>query len=484
MFWSQPDHSNTSHLSPHSLTSMRNEKLAVSKFEAASTQQRDHVKPQEERVYLSGESDEESDNNREDVGDRDEVRDEEHEEAHEEAREEVHGDPDTEGKIENDEGHEDEPKDLSEGHDNEPLVVPQDKPGGSPPQAGESSEVHEHDFHLDGKIDTKETWEHMKGLPEWMKEYLTWHQEQRKLMNKDNWKDFKYLVLQCVREDPHCGGTSDRLKPIPLLMFMAHKYKRIFLIWWTRPCALEEFLVPNAINWTVPDYLPLSDYDVNGKLIAKSDGLKVWVKKDEMIIRSRMQTYDGGQLMYENMTTSTYNEIYHDLFRLLFEPSPAIAKILRREMGEAHLVPGEYAVAHYRAFYARATRKEKAIAEVAVNAANCASMLRPGGPIYFASDSLFALANVRAYAKEYNYNIVTIENQEPLHLDKAGNWSERQPSDFYSVFVDLYLMGMGRCVTYGQGGFGKFGLLLGYNATCTGRHFYKKNMQKCEWTKA
>ena len=342
---------------------------------------------------------------------------------------------------------------------------------------------HQHDFHLDGQVDTKENWEHMEGLPEWVKEYFSWHNQEIAKLNKDNWQQSNFMILQCVREDPHCGGTSDRLKPIPLLLFMAYRYKRIFLIWWTRPYRLEEFLVPNAINWTVPEYLPLSDGKQNGKMVAKSQNLKMFsAKKSMTFVRARMQTYDGGQFLYENITDSTYDEVYHDLFRLLFDPSPAIASILRQEMTEAGLVPGEYAVAHYRAFYARAARNPETIANYAINAANCASKLRPGGPIYFASDSLHALATVRNYSKEHNYKIATIENQEPLHLDKAGNWSEHHPSDFYSIFVDLYLMGMGRCLTFGQGGFGRFGLLLGYNASCSNRHTWSTHLLACNWT--
>jgi hypothetical protein len=373
-------------------------------------------------------------------------------------------------------------EDLS-GGDNEPADISEHEPTPIIQQTSQD-DLHEHDFHLDGKIDTKETWQHMKNLPIWLKEYLTWHQEQRALITPDNWKNFTYIILQCVREDPHCGGTSDRLKPIPFLLYVAYKFRRIFLIWWTRPCALEEFLVPNAINWTVPEFIPLSDPEQNGRIIAKLENVLNWAGKPERIIRPRIQTYDGGQLLYENRTGSSYNDVYHDLFRLLFEPAPPIAKILRTEMKQAGLVPGEYAVAHYRAFYARASRRPEMIAKHAINAANCASQLRPGGPIYFASDSLHALAKVREYAKEHSYKIVTIENQEPLHLDKAGNWSVRHPSDFYSIFVDLFLMGMGRCLTFGQGGFGRFGLLLSYNATCTSRHIYKTHQMDCEWAEA
>lgn len=346
----------------------------------------------------------------------------------------------------------------------------------------QKDDIHQHDFHLDGQVDTKDNWQHLEGLPDWVKEYFAWHHQQTKILNENNWHDFNYLVVQCMKEDDHCGGTSDRLKPIPLLLLMAYRYKRIFLIHWTRPFRLEEFLVPNAINWTVPEYLPLTDVEENGKIVAKATNIEMYSAKSTIrFVRTKLQSFDGGLTVYENTTDSTYAEIYHDLFRLLFDPAPPIARTLKQEMNDAGLVQGEYAVAHYRAFYGRSSRRPTSIAKFAINAVNCASQLRPGGPVYFASDSLYAIGTVRNYSKEHGYKIVTIENQEPLHLDKDDLETERQPSDYYSIFVDLYLMGMGHCFSYGQGGFGRYALLLSYNATCSRRHTWNTKLLPCEW---
>jgi hypothetical protein len=340
--------------------------------------------------------------------------------------------------------------------------------------------IHKHDFQLDAIVDSSLT--NLEGLPRWVKEYFEWHNQQVKKINKDNWSSFQYLIMQCIRGDAHCGGASDRLKPIPLLLLTAYKYKRIFLIWWTRPCPLEEFLMPNAINWTIPWYIPVADGTQNGKLVGKTDRVQMYASKTSIsIIRTRLQSYDGGSIVYERLTNSSYDDIYHDIFRLLFIPAPPIANILRQELKESGLTPGEYAVAHYRAFYARASRLPHTISVYAINAVNCASQLRPGGPIYFASDSLHALETVRNYSQQNDFRIITIENQEPLHLDKGENWSQRYPSDFYSIFVDLYLMGMGRCLSFGQGGFGRYGLLLSYNASCFNRHTWNLKMIPCTW---
>lgn len=124
---------------------------------------------------------------------------------------------------------------------------------------------------------------------------------------------------------------------------------------------------------------------------------------------------------------------------------------------------------------------EDKIQSTAMNAVECASELRPGGPIYFASDSQFAIQSVKRYAQQYKRPVVIIDNDEPLHLDKANSTTA---ADYYSVFVDLYLLGMGRCASVGMGGFGRYGLLLSYNASCWNRHSYNKQRLDCHWKDA
>ena len=198
----------------------------------------------------------------------------------------------------------------------------------------------------------------------------------------------------------------------------------------------------------------------------------------------RLQTFDGGADYFNeqfNGTGVTYETIYHDLFRVLFTPSPPIQQILDRELKAAGLTPGEYATAHYRAFYGHRKPDNEKIAESSINAVECASELRPGGPIYFAADSAVAIQAIKNYARNYSRPVVIIENDEPLHLDKANSTN---PADYYSVFVDLFLLGMGRCGSVGMGGFGRFGLLLSYNATCWNRHLYNKQRMDCHWKDA
>ena len=330
--------------------------------------------------------------------------------------------------------------------------------------------------------------------------YFAWHTEQRKAMNENNWESFQYLILACSKKDGKCGGVADRLSPIPLILLVAARTNRIFMIQWTKPCRIEEFLVPNegGINWSVPTWMeeklnqryPRSFYVRNKETMIEK------LKVDANVVAiTRIQDVHGGAVLYNalvatNITESSrakdfiqddYDEIYHDLFRAMFRPVAPIQNLINKKLESTGLLPGEYSVAHYRAFYAvehdKGKVSEEDLIKRAINSVNCASWLRPGGPVYFASDSKVAGEAVQKYASQTNRSIVSLDGPEALHLDKEN---DRPPSDFYPVFVDLYLMGSGRCVSFGRGGFGRYGLLLGYDATCFNRH-HKGKTKKCDW---
>lgn len=86
-----------------------------------------------------------------------------------------------------------------------------------------------------------------------------------------------------------------------------------------------------------------------------------------------------------------------------------------------------------------------------MNALNCASNLRPGKPIFLASDSKDAVEIGLKYGEFRNAKIVSHESNPnpPLHLDKAVNTAnngllQHPPSDYYDTFIDLYLLAFGR----------------------------------------
>jgi hypothetical protein len=73
-------------------------------------------------------------------------------------------------------------------------------------------------------------------IPYWMKEYFDWHNSivphSSLLFNAEHWQSCQFrpplLILSCTldqqqQQQQPCGGTADRLKPIPLVLLAAAK---------------------------------------------------------------------------------------------------------------------------------------------------------------------------------------------------------------------------------------------------------------------
>ena len=335
----------------------------------------------------------------------------------------------------------------------------------------------------------------IRSLPSWLQDYIEFHRQSLQDLSRENWKSRRYLIVRCYFED-QCGGTSDRIKGIPLFLLWAARSNRTLFIRWTRPYPLEEFMLPVTINWTVPGWMSdiLDSSDVNDfrRLVRASllESVTRKTSKEFTILEGMMHSPDGGGNRYENLTGTSrkdYGPDYHYIFRAFFQPTPPIAHILSRFFQETGLKPGQYAVAHQRALYSPDASKYPTlkITAAAINAVNCASQLMPGAPIFFASDSALGSDAVREYARTQNRSIVTRDDlsKQPVHLEfghpRGVNLSSPPPpSDYYATFVDLWIMGNGRCVAFGPGGFGSWGLIVGYNVSCGYRYFKKP---PCRW---
>jgi hypothetical protein len=333
-------------------------------------------------------------------------------------------------------------------------------------------------------------WETASKIPTWMKEYFAWHADQVSNLNPNNWNSKRYLVIICLKENEQCGGVSDRLKTLPLLLLIAHRTNRLLMIWWERPCDIEEFMAPpkGGLDWRVPPWLRPMILE-ESKMVTNLDALLSFAPDRAHVVRVLYQSANAGS-SYFNQTDdakTTYEEVFHELFRIVFTPSPALAEVIEDTMKQYKLTEGEYASAHLRAMYGRTSRDPIEIKHLAINAAMCASKLRPGGPVYFAGDSKLAVDSVRTYARRHSLPIATYEYEgEALHLDKdsKNETLSLKPADFFPTFVDLYLLAKSSCVAYSNGGFGTFGLALSYNSSCSFRHFRRRRAtQTCRWQK-
>ena len=332
------------------------------------------------------------------------------------------------------------------------------------------------------------------NIPQWMIDYFDWHQQTRQeLLTPDRWKSMRLLILECGERHPVCGGTADRLKPLPAVIRSAFWSKRFLLIRWSRPCKLEEFLLPpkGGIDWHVPDWLDplLDEYSAD---TAKGVDTKPLTESTIQSVSVRYQSYDAGEGWYNsNMTDqgreTPFKDIYHIVWKLFFTPTPPIAIAVQDFMESYGLIPGQYASAHVRALYAVDSKPSAMIRRWTINGLNCASTMRPGKPIFMASDCEQATVFAKEYAKDRNASILTHPNSPnpPLHLDKSFNPDTyHPPSDYYDTFIELYIMAFGQCVFISKGGYGHWANLIGGNTTCVWRQKRtNKGIQNpCNWT--
>jgi hypothetical protein len=330
-------------------------------------------------------------------------------------------------------------------------------------------------------------WQNSTLLPEWMKNYLDWHKEQRSHLTESNFGSFRFIIM-IARKGQVAGGVTDRLRPLPAFLRIANATNRIFMIHWDRPTHLEEFLLPpqGGLDWRVPAWLEPHLHNVRqngnqGEILHVAKGLS-------KIQACVYQSWNYGELYYDKHLQSEEADaktVLRDLWNIAFTPSPPVAILIEDQYRQMGIVPGEYATAHIRALYAVKKRKPSLIQQLTINALNCASQLRPGGPFYVASDTPFAMEVALAYGRQKNVTVVSRSNSErnePLHIGHHEvNATHNSVSDFYDTFVDMYIISMTRCVAFGKGGYGRWGLLMGYDNTCHHTHHGSKWAMTCDW---
>ena len=92
-------------------------------------------------------------------------------------------------------------------------------------------------------------------LPKWLADYFDWHIAMRKkypgnkiLTDPDA---PGVLIKACAHK---CGGLHDRLGGLGWDLYLANQTRRVVLMHWCIPAPIEEFLQPNAVDWTLPKW--------------------------------------------------------------------------------------------------------------------------------------------------------------------------------------------------------------------------------------
>jgi hypothetical protein len=175
-------------------------------------------------------------------------------------------------------------------------------------------------------------------------------------------------------------------------------------------------------------------------------------------------------------------------WKAVFTPSVPVQALTDQNMNDLGLTPNNYVAAHVRATYTRDTigKHEE------IRAINCAAQLAGSNattltPIYFASDSAVTTRMALEYGSKHHLAVVGRNiTAEPLHLHPgssffkytnkiaANDWKGRPASDFYATFVDLYLLALSKCTTFGQGSYGSWAAALGSrDLTCRSINYRK-----------
>ena len=385
-----------------------------------------------------------------------------------------------------------------------------------------------------------------RKLPQWMTEYFAWHAHQRTRMltafaeeeDEEHEHHHQYppvpcLVMTCLADDAKCGGTADRLRPLPFMIRLAAETKRLLFIYWERPAPLETFLLPPAgafsVDWRLPPRL-VSSLSWLTPLTATSELVAAAYNLSNPILRARVQSHDHGSTYYNQQAAAApkkhqddepwdaFRQHYHACWYALFTPHPinVAARIYQQLHHRLQLTPGHYTSVHVRVNYGLETipnkRDTALIRNWTVNAIHCASTLRPGGPFFVASDSNLAKKIAVDYGKQQEHvqivaffdnddESAALPNQNPPHMDfvvvdhdnqstSKNDAQHRSLADLFSVFVDLYLLSLGRCLSYNVGGYGKWAQLLSPFTdalTCNVRHWTygvgkgTANRNGCPW---
>ena len=190
---------------------------------------------------------------------------------------------------------------------------------------------------------------------------------------------------------------------------------------------------------------------------------------------------------------------YHEMFRLLFTPSKALAKQVHETMQSLSLVPKQYSSVHLRVKYplskdwdeTKFTYKKfkDKIVGWANNAVNCAAELHPNSTIYVCADNNDTVGYLLEESRFATHYADAIQReQHPLVKLVARDYSNENPhvafsrnneaDGFMNVFVDMMIMGMGKCVAHGVGGYGRLGAALS-GGECSMAHRGRKTAKRC-----
>ncbi|CAB9498275.1 expressed unknown protein [Seminavis robusta] len=317
-------------------------------------------------------------------------------------------------------------------------------------------------------------WKNSNKIPQWLKEYFEWHVQVTAQLNKDNWREQRYLVMTCLGGEV-CGNVAHRLRPIMAMLRVAADSKRVFCIHWDLPDRLEKYLHPpqhGGIDWIVPEFIMWkirkSAHQTDINIIEQQ------ASQDDRRVVNVMYNDDTFAEPYYNDRRKegekAASEVFKDTWNVLFKPSFMLTERVTESLRLMGLGAGEYAAAHID--YDQVPQNDAEQEELRLkveHAMNCLSKLRPGGP-YFVAAQTYPIAR-EAIVYGNHHNVV-------VHSKQIAHDTSTVPTDLFTSFVEIMLMANARCVAFNRGGYGQLGYLLGYNYNCRVKYSVEK---ECQW---
>lgn len=123
------------------------------------------------------------------------------------------------------------------------------------------------------------------------------------------------------------GGLADRLKGVLTTYYLSRRHSRPFYIFWTEPFLLEDYLLPNEVDWRIDSRLILYSKQTSFPAFMDSDRRQSkWMERSKKWIFKSW--FYGKKDLHVYTNYGLYKEAFPILFKELFKPS----EILRKEL--------------------------------------------------------------------------------------------------------------------------------------------------------
>ena len=343
---------------------------------------------------------------------------------------------------------------------------------------------------------------------EFLEEYMIWHDEMRSkfpdsdLLTNPNAPDVS-IYYNCG-----IGGAHDRFFSIDAALYHSFVHKKILLVYWYGTEKLDQFVVPNMINWTVPTHFhnltfsrdtPCRDYDKKtykrAPEIVSDDG--------KVVLRTPFNYANFGY------TNDTLSYAWYALFR----PSHLLQAELNDLTRQLGLIPARYHVAHCRIRHpahlgyafarnpedhdgANYTGEQRSLGiATAIRAIQCADRISHDDsnndlPIYFYSDADQLVDSVirrstpldALEAELHNVSLASrvVARTNTIPIAHIGDMKHGPIESYMATFVDLYIAASSRCLAMGVGNFAYLSARISRTA-CVARHADLPQSTQMKW---